>query len=166
LSAFLNYANQTGTGFLPVTGGLLLGDDASDAIGGSSSFPISQDQRNTASAQVRYQVNKRLWISSSAAYGSGLPTEVASADIDALVSEYSQAVVNRVNFERNRVRPSFTLNFSGGATVWKHESRSFDLQADFLNATNRLNVIDFAGLFSGTALAPPRSASARLAFSF
>jgi hypothetical protein len=83
-----------------------------------------------------------------------------------LVSEYSQAVVNRVNFERNRVRPSFTLNFSGGATVWKHESRSFDLQADFLNATNRLNVIDFAGLFSGTALAPPRSASARLAFSF
>jgi hypothetical protein len=166
LSAFLNYANQTGTGFLPVTGGLLLGDDASDAIGGSSSFPISQDQRNTAGAQVRYQVNKRLWISSSAAYGSGLPTEVASADIDALVSEYSQAVVNRVNFERNRVRPSFTLNFSGGATVWKHESRSFDLQADFLNATNRLNVIDFAGLFSGTALAPPRSASARLTFSF
>ncbi|MGH9695701.1 MAG: TonB-dependent receptor, partial [Bryobacteraceae bacterium] len=127
-SAFLSYANQTGTGFLPVTGGLLLGDDTSDAIGGSSSFPISQDQRNTAGGQIRYQVNKRLWISSSASYGSGLPTETDSADIGELISQYSQAVVNRVNFERNRVRPSFTLNFSGGATVWKHESRSVDLQ--------------------------------------
>ncbi|HJY06409.1 MAG TPA: hypothetical protein VJ323_08825, partial [Bryobacteraceae bacterium] len=86
--------------------------------------------------------------------------------ISGLVSQYSQAVVDRVNFDRNRVRPSFTLNFSGGATVWKHESRSVDLQADLLNATDRLNVIDFAGLFSGTALAAPRGASARLTFSF
>ncbi|HXR77566.1 MAG TPA: TonB-dependent receptor [Bryobacteraceae bacterium] len=166
LSAFLSYSNQTGTGFLPVTGGLLLGDDASTEISQTSSFPISQDQRNTAAAQVRYQVSKRVWIASSGVYGSGLPTEIASGDIDELISQYSQAVVNRVNFDRNRVRPSFTVNFSGGAAVWKHESRSVDLQADFLNVTDRLNVIDFAGLFSGTALAPPRSASARLTFSF
>ena len=166
VSAFLSYANQTGTGFLPVTGGLFLGDDALSGIGETSSFPISQDQRNSAAAQVRYQLNKRFWLASSAAYGSGLPPEVDSADISGLVSQYSQAVVDRVNFDRNRVRPSFTLNFSGGATVWKHESRSVDLQADLLNATDRLNVIDFAGLFSGTALAAPRGASARLTFSF
>jgi enoyl-[acyl-carrier-protein] reductase (NADH) len=31
-----------------------------------------------------------------------------------------------------------------------------------LNVTNRLNVINFAGLFSGTAIAPPRSFAIRL----
>ena len=40
------------------------------------------------------------------------------------------------------------------------------LQADLLNLTNRLNVIDFAGLFSGTALAPPRSVAVRLQAEF
>jgi hypothetical protein len=34
------------------------------------------------------------------------------------------------------------------------------------NLTNRLNVVNFAGLFSGTALAPPRSASVRLRLDF
>jgi hypothetical protein len=36
------------------------------------------------------------------------------------------------------------------------------LQADVINLTNRLNVINFAGLFSGTALAPPRSFAIRI----
>jgi hypothetical protein len=32
--------------------------------------------------------------------------------------------------------------------------------------TGRLNVVNFAGLFSGTAIAPPRSASVRLHIGF
>jgi len=39
-------------------------------------------------------------------------------------------------------------------------------QADLRNLADRLNVINFAGLFSGTALAAPRSASARLTAEF
>ena len=35
-----------------------------------------------------------------------------------------------------------------------------------LNLANRLNVINFAGLFSGTALAPPRGFSLRLQAEF
>ncbi len=35
-------------------------------------------------------------------------------------------------------------------------------QADFTNLNNRLNVIDFGGLFSGNAIAPPRSYALRL----
>jgi hypothetical protein len=40
------------------------------------------------------------------------------------------------------------------------------LQADVQNFNNRLNVINFAGLFSGTGIAPPRSYSLRLGIEF
>ena len=40
------------------------------------------------------------------------------------------------------------------------------VQADVLNLTNRLNVINFAGLFSGTAIGPPRSIAVRLSAEF
>jgi hypothetical protein len=40
------------------------------------------------------------------------------------------------------------------------------LQADVLNLNNRLNLIDFAGLFSGNSIAPPRSYSLRLTMDF
>jgi hypothetical protein len=166
VSAALSYSNQAGTGYLPVTGGLLLGSEAANSIGSQSSFPISQDQRNTVSARVRLQATRRLWVASSSSYGSGLPAEVGETDLEDLEAQYSAAVLRRVDFARDRVRPSFTLNFSGGAVLWRRESRVASIQADLYNATNRLNVINFASLFSGTALGAPRSASARLSFSF
>jgi outer membrane receptor for Fe3+-dicitrate len=64
------------------------------------------------------------------------------------------------------VRPSFSLEASVGAEVWKHDTVQVRLQADAANLNNRLNVIDFAGLFSGNAVAPPRSFSVRLETSF
>jgi len=40
------------------------------------------------------------------------------------------------------------------------------LQADLQNLNNRLNVINFAELFSGTGIAPPRSYALRLVGKF
>jgi hypothetical protein len=40
------------------------------------------------------------------------------------------------------------------------------LQADVQNFNNRLNLINFAGLFSGTGVGPPRSYSIRLELGF
>jgi hypothetical protein len=53
-----------------------------------------------------------------------------------------------------------------GADLWKHEKRSVSVQGDVTNLTNRLNVIDFAGLLSGTAIAPPRGFGVRLRMEF
>ena len=39
---------------------------------------------------------------------------------------------------------------------WEDDGRSVTLQFDVRNVTDRLNVINFSGLFSGTALAPGR----------
>ena len=86
--------------------------------------------------------------------------------LDFLAAQYGQAVLRRVNFDRGRVRPSFALDASVGAGLWHKEKRSVSAQVDVLNLTNRLNVINFAGLLSGTALAPPRSFGVRLRTEF
>jgi hypothetical protein len=44
--------------------------------------------------------------------------------------------------------------------------RSLQLQVQATNVTDRLNVINFASVFSGTAIGIPRSVSARLRLSF
>jgi hypothetical protein len=165
LSGFVSYSNMIGSGFLPVTGGLFLGDNAGRALSPSGAFPVTQDQRNTARSRFRYQVAPRLWLAVGASYGSGLPVEFDGNAEDA-IAQFGKRIVDRVNFSRGRVRPAFSLDGSAGAVLYKKEKQSVRLQADVLNLTDRLNVINFAGVFSGTALASPRTIAVRLQTEF
>lgn len=165
VSGFLSYSNQTGLGFLPVAGGLFLGDDAASALSLTGGFPITQDQRNTARSRFRFQAMKRAWVAVGGLYGSGLPVEFNGDQATAL-AQYGQRIVDRVNFDRGRVRPNFSLDASVGVDLAKRDRVGMHFQADVMNLTNRLNVIDFAGLFSGTALAAPRSFGLRLSAEF
>ena len=164
-SGFLSYSNQVGIGQGPITGGLFLGDNAS-GISDTAKFPVSQDQRNTVRARVRFQATGRLWLATSAEYGSGLPAEVSSDDFSFLITQYGSAIVDKVNFVTGRVRPNFSLDAAVGATLYHKEGRDVAVQLQGNNMTNHLNVINFASLFSGTAISTPRSVSARLKFSF
>jgi hypothetical protein len=149
-----------------VTGGLFLGDDAVNASNQlTGHFPGSQDQRHTARARIRYQLTSRLWFAGGAEYGSGLPFEFTGTP-DQGLTQYGQQMVNRVNFADGRIRSSLSINLSAGADLYKKETRSLRLQADIENLNNRLNVLDFAGLFSGSAIAPPRGYFLRLAATF
>ena len=165
-SGFIGWSNMIGTGQLPIAGGLFLEDNAQQLLTATDRFPVSQDQRNTARAAIRYQLSSRLWTSWSASYSSGLPVESLDQDLSFLTSQYGAAVVAQVNFDRGRVRPSFGLDASFGADLWKQDKRSVSVQFDVLNLTDRLNVINFAGLLSGTALAPPRHYGIRLRTEF
>jgi len=71
-----------------------------------------------------------------------------------------------VNFAKNRVEPNFSLDLGAGAELYRKESRSVQLQLQAVNIADRLNVINFASVFSGTAIGVPRSVSARLRISF
>jgi hypothetical protein len=165
-SGFLSYSNQSAEAQGPITGGLFLGSDAS-GIADTSRFAVTQDQRNTARAKVRAQITKRVWGAVSAEYGSGLPVELDdNVDVNFLLAQYGPQILSRVNFDRGRVRPSFSLNLAAGAELYRKENRSLSLQVEAENLTDRVNVLDFAGLFSGTAVAAPRSASARLRYTF
>ncbi len=165
-SGVASYSYMVGNVWLPVTGGLFLGDDAlSASTEAAGHFPDTQDQRNTVRLRGRYQIVSRLWLAAGAAYGSGLPFEFTGTYEQAL-AEYGMAMIDHINFARGRVRPSFAVGLSAGAEVYKNDHFSARLQADVQNLNNRLNVIDFGGLFSGNAIAPPRSYSLRLQTSF
>jgi hypothetical protein len=58
------------------------------------------------------------------------------------------------------------MDASAGFTLRATPSRGLRAQIDVHNLANRLNVINFAGLFSGTALAAPRSVAARIRLEF
>jgi hypothetical protein len=165
-SGYASYSYMVGNVWFPVIGGLFLGDDATGAeVQLTGHFPNSQDQRHTVRVRMRYQLAPRLWVAGSAEYGSGLPFEFTGTYEDAL-AQYGPAIVDRVDFDSGRVRPSLAVGVSVGAEVYKNDHISTRFQADFTNLNDRLNVIDFAGLFSGNAIAPPRSFALRLQATF
>jgi len=167
-SGYLGYANQSGIGQGPITGGLFLGDKATSALTDTSKFAVSQDQRTTLRARVRYEATKRIWLALGGEYGSGLPVEIDNGPIDLnfLLSQYGSAIINQVNFNKGRVRPNDSLDVAAGVEMYHKEQRraTFEIQAE--NLTDHVNVINFASLFSGTAVGSPRSVSARLKLTF
>ncbi len=167
VSGFVSWSNMVGRGRLPIAGGLFLGDEAAGLAQQRSVFAITQDQRNSVRGRLRSDVGRRAWVAFGGTYNSGLPVELeGAADPQALVQQYGPAIVSRVNFDRGRVLPSWSLDASAGAELWRHERHRTRLQADVLNLTDRLNVINFAGLFSGTAIEPRRSFAVRLVAEF
>jgi hypothetical protein len=165
-SGFLSYSYTVGNAWFPVAGGLFLGANASAAATQiTGHFPDSQDQRNTMRGRLRYQVAPRLWLAGGAQYDSGLPFEF-DGDPSTVLDEYGQAVLNRINFSRGRIRPSLLVNASAGVSLYRADRTEIHLQADGQNMTDVLDVLDFGGLFSGNAIGPSRSFALRLVGSF
>jgi hypothetical protein len=116
---------------------------------------------------LRYQPHPRVWFAFGASYNSGLPFEIEGPGDEAFVAEqYGQRILDRVNFDRGRVRPSSSLDASIGVELLRADRMKLRLQADAFNLANRLNLINFSGVFSGTALDVPRSYSVRLRAEF
>jgi len=148
-----------------VKGGLFLGVDATNALDQTGRLWASQDQRNALRTRFQYQLTPRLWLAGEGQYGSGLPVAFDGTEQQAL-AQYSAAIVDRVNFDRGRVRPNFSVDAAAGVIVWNRNDLNIRIEADVQNITNHVNVIDFAGLFSGNAVTPPRAAFARVQTSF
>lgn len=166
LNGVVSYSYMVGSTYLPVTGGLFLGDAAANALSRTAGrIWNTQDQRNTLRMRFRYALAKRMWVALGGEYGSGLPVAFDGTERTA-ISQYGPQIVGQVNFLRNRVKPSWSIDASAGVAVWKHDNVDMRVQADVQNLTDRLNVIDFAGLFSGNAVAPPRSLAIRFETAF
>jgi len=169
VSGSVSYSNMNGYASSPVTGGLFIrGGEATELRDVSTEFPITQDQRNTVAALVRLQPHRRTWFSLGARYGSGLPVELeddASTDTDES-EPIPQSIAEGVDFARGRVKPNYSVDLSAGLRVWDQDPRSLTLQFDVRNVADRLNVINFSGLFSGTALAPGRQATVQMRLRF
>jgi hypothetical protein len=165
-SGFASYSYIVGNAWFPVTGGLFLGDDASDALTQTTGhFPDSQDQRNTVRARAFYQAASRLWFALGCDYNTGLPFE-PNLTPQQYVTEYGQVVINHLNFDRNRINPYFTQNLTVGADLLKREKFTTRFQGDIANVSNTLELVDFGGLFSGNAIGPGRQYTFRILTTF
>jgi outer membrane receptor for Fe3+-dicitrate len=164
-AGFLSYAHMRGLGTLPITGGLLLGAEAAESLSSTEQVAITQDQRHSLRTRLSYQIAPRLWTAFEASYGSGLPVEF-SGEPDDVLAQYGPRIVERVDVQAGRVKPNLSLDVSAGVDLTRARSRTVRLQADLVNVLDRLNLINFAGLFSGTAIGPPRSVSVRLSLGF
>jgi len=166
VTSWVSYSYQVASAQLPVVGGLFLGDDAGEELNSHARTWISQDQRHTVHGQVRYQPWSRFWMALGASYGSGLPAELNGEDVSTLIEQFGQQVVDRVNLEAGRIKPSLAVNLSGAVELYHKEGRTVRLQGDIRNLNDRLNVINFASVFSGTAIAAPREYSLRLRYDY
>jgi len=166
-SGSVSYSNMVGTGFLPVAGGLLLGDEATDAVGGKGSFPITQDQRNSVRGRIRVQPDHRIWFAFGASYNSGLPFEIEGpTNLAFIAQQYGPEILAKVNFDRGRVRPSASLDTSVGISLFEADRKTVRVQADVFNLADRLNVINFSGVLSGTSIEAGRNFAIRLNVGF
>jgi hypothetical protein len=167
VSGSLVYTLSHGVGRLPLAGGLFIDAGAAALLESHETFDLTQDQRHTLRGRLRTSVATRGWLAGMARYDSGLPVEVDD-DVDQTVlrQQYGAAVVDRVDFGRGRIRPSLAIDVSGGVRLVGNAARGLRIQADATNVFNRLNVINFAGLLSGTAIAPRRSFAVQLQAAF
>ena len=163
-SGSLAYTWMRGEAELPVTGGLFLGDEVDLGAAGER-FPITQDQRHTLRGRVAAQLTPSGWVALATTFDSGLPFE-DEGQSDGVDEDIPQNILDQVNFETGRVRPAWTFDLSAGWQVARLRGGRLQLQADVRNLTNTLRVINFSGVFSGTALAAPRTVAVRVRVGF
>lgn len=167
ISGFASYSLLKGTARLPLVGGLFLGEDSLDELEAEGEVAITQDQRHTVRGQLRVEATERLWLTTTIRYGSGLPVELeGEVDEAELTAQYGEDVLERVDLENGRVLANVSLDVGAGLSLWRSGQHRLSLRVEAANLTNRLNVINFAGLFSGTALGAPRSAMVRVLYQF
>ena len=114
VSGYMSYSYMLGTCYLPVTGGLFLGQQATQAIQQlNGRLWVSQDQRNTLRTRWIAHLPRGFWVAAGAEYGSGLPVDFDGTRNQAL-AQYGPALVDRVNFARGRVDPSLSVDVFRG----------------------------------------------------
>jgi hypothetical protein len=118
-------------------------------------------------ARVRVEAQRRVWFAVASSYSSGLPVDLnGPADLGFISQQYGPQILSKVNFDRGRIRPSASLDVSVGVNLYQQEHRSVRLQADIFNLFDRLNLINFAGVLSGTAVDAGRNFAIRLNATF
>jgi len=153
VAALMDPARHAGKSYRPTGPELLGAKDMAKAIG------------RAVGRSVRV-VPMPTWLFMKAARMGGLPIDLNVADMAFLRQQYGAAILSKVNFERGRVRPSASFDASAGVSLYQVDRKSVRLQADVFNLFDRLNVINFAGVLSGTALQARRNFAVRLNASF
>ena len=147
----------------PFTGGLFLGQDAVDLLS-SGPFAIDHDQELALHASLQYDPPGPAWVASSIRYDSGLvanPSDPAKVAADPDFADLLPYV--DLNAGVPRVRPRTIVDVAGGIDLKSSAgSRTWSVQLQVTNLTNRTALYNFQSVFVGTRLVQPRTVAVRV----
>ncbi len=151
----------------PFTGGLFLGQDAVDLLS-AGPFPIDHDQRLGLHGLLAFDPPGPLWVGGSVRYDSGLvsnPSDPAAVAADPDFSDLLPYV--DLESATPRVRPRTIVDVSAGLERRDHRGRrTWNLQVQITNLTNRTALYNFQSVFVGTRLVQPRTLSVQVSRNF
>jgi outer membrane cobalamin receptor len=150
----------------PFTGGLFLGSAAVSALS-AGPFIIDHDQPLGLSGLVQYNITRRIWVSGSVRYDSGLVANPSDPERVAADPDYSD-LLPYVNLLSNpaRVRPRTVTDVAFGYEAFRGERRQWDLMVQVANVGGVTALYNFQSIFVGTRMIQPRTASVKLRFWF
>ena len=168
LSGFVSYTNLHLYGFAPITGGLFLGEAIDLSMRAGQRVHNEEDQRNTAVFQFMYdRLPGKVWMAFGGRHDSGYSVELEpDTSAEDFADEFSERILDRVNFDQGFIKPHTVLDFSIGRAFRLNEHVSLSGQFNVQNLADTFYLITFESVFSGTTIGRPRNYSGRLSLNF
>jgi len=150
----------------PFSGGLFQGSDPA-AVFGTAAFVIDHDQPLSVHGLLQYAVSKRVWVSGSVRYDSGLVSNPSDpADVAADPDYRDLLPYVDLAADTPRVRPRTVADVAVGFDGYRGDRRRWDVVAQVANVANVTALYNFQSVFVGTRLVQPRTMSVKLRFWF
>jgi outer membrane cobalamin receptor len=151
----------------PFTGGLFLGQDAVDLLS-AGPFLIDHDQRLGVHGLMTFDPAGPFWVGGSVRYDSGLVSNPSDPAVVAADPDFHDLLPYvDLGAETPRVRPRTIADVACGYDlVDARGRRTWGLQLQITNLTNRTALYNFQSVFVGTRLVQPRTVSVRIARNF
>ena len=162
LSGTLSVTTGRATSTPPFTGGLFLGQSAVDLLS-AGPFAIDHDQRLSIHGTAQYDAPGCFWAGGSVRYDSGLvanpsdPLQVAADPDFADLLPYVD-----LDADVPRVRPRTIADAAGGCDLSVDGRRTWSVQLQITNLTDRTALFNFQSVFVGTRLVQPRTVAFRV----
>jgi hypothetical protein len=146
----------------PFTGGLFLGQAAVDLLS-SGPFLIDHDQRLSVHTTANYDAPGCGWAGASLRYDSGLVANPSDPIVVASDPDYAD-LLPYVDLAAAvpRVRPRTIVDVVGGCDTSSGGRRTWTVQLQVTNLTDRTALYNFQSVFVGTRLVQPRTFAIRV----
>jgi hypothetical protein len=150
----------------PFSGGLFQGSDPV-AMFGTRPFLIDHDQPLGIHGLLQYNVSRRVWVSGSVRYDSGLVANPSDPVQVAADPDYRDLLpyVNLLS-DPARVRPRTVTDVAVGIDGYRGDRRRWDAVVQLANIANVTALYNFQSVFVGTRLVQPRTLSVKLRWWF
>jgi TonB-dependent receptor-like protein/carboxypeptidase family protein len=167
-SAFVSYTNLRIYGFAPLVGGLFLGEAVELRSKAGQRVNNEEDQRNTLVFQAMYdRLPGGAWMAFGGRHDSGYAIELEEETTpENFARDFSEKILDRVNFERGFIKPHTVLDFSIGKDIKLNEHVRLSAQFNVRNIADTFYLISFESVSSGTTVGRPRNYSGKVSLDF